>query len=129
MTSAERSPRKSPKEKSSKNPTQSSATTPETESTAQAGASYRRRITGVVVSDKMKKTVVVKVSRRVPHAFYSKYIVRSQRFKAHDEKNDSKLGDLVSLVESRPLSRDKRWVVTQVIRRARVGVDHPEFEG
>jgi small subunit ribosomal protein S17 len=78
----------------------------------------RRTVVGEVVSDKMQKTIVVKVDRRVRHGLYKKYIVRSRRFKAHDEKNDAKVGDRVLLTESRPLSRDKRWVLTQVIRRA-----------
>ena len=78
----------------------------------------RREIVGTVVSDKMQKTIVVKVDRRVRHSFYKKYVVKSRRFKAHDEKNDAKPGDLVLLVESRPLSRDKRWVLQSIVRRA-----------
>lgn len=78
----------------------------------------RREITGVVVSDKMQKTIVVKVDRRVRHSMYEKYVTRSRRFKAHDEKNDAKIGDQVMLVESRPLSKDKRWVLQSIVRRA-----------
>ena len=78
----------------------------------------RKQVVGIVVSDKMQKTIVVKVDRRVRHVAYKKYIVRSRRFKAHDEKNDAKLGDRVVLVESRPLSRDKRWVLQSIQRRA-----------
>lgn len=78
----------------------------------------RKIIVGTVVSDKMQKTIVVKVDRRVRHSLYAKYIVKSRRFKAHDEKNEAKVGDRVSLVESRPLSRDKRWVLQEVLRRA-----------
>lgn len=78
----------------------------------------RRELRGVVTSDKMDKTVVVKVSRSVKQPKFKKYITRSQRVKAHDAKNEAKSGDLVRLVESRPLSRDKRWVMTTVIRRA-----------
>jgi small subunit ribosomal protein S17 len=78
----------------------------------------RRAVTGTVVSDKMQKTIVVKVDRRVKHGMYAKYVMKSRKFKAHDEKNDAKIGDLVELVESRPLSRDKRWVLTRIIRRA-----------
>jgi small subunit ribosomal protein S17 len=78
----------------------------------------RRVVVGIVVSNKMQKTIVVKVDRRVRHAEYKKYIVRSRRFKAHDEKNDAKMGDRVQIVESRPLSRDKRWALQSVIRRA-----------
>ncbi len=78
----------------------------------------RRIITGVVVSNKMQKTIVVKVDRRVRDSMYQKYVVRSRRFKAHDETNDAKIGDRVTLVESRPLSRDKRWVLQKIVRRA-----------
>jgi small subunit ribosomal protein S17 len=82
------------------------------------GLQKRRQIVGTVVSDKMQKTIVVKVDRRVRHGLYQKYVVRSHRFKAHDEKNDAKIGDLVSLVESRPLSRDKRWALQSIVRKA-----------
>jgi len=83
----------------------------------------RREIVGTVVSDKMQKTIVVKVDRRVRHGLYKKYVMRSRRFKAHDEKNEAKRGDLVSLIESRPLSREKRWVLQTVLRR---GAQAPE---
>ncbi len=78
----------------------------------------RRVMTGTVMSNKMKKTIVVRVDRRVMDPLYKKFLKRSRRFKAHDEKNDAKIGDLVVLVESRPLSRDKRWVLRSIIRRA-----------
>ncbi|OFZ56769.1 MAG: 30S ribosomal protein S17 [Bdellovibrionales bacterium RIFOXYC1_FULL_54_43] len=78
----------------------------------------RRSVEGIVVSDKMAKTIVVKVDRRVREQLYKKYVVRSRRFKAHDEKNEAKIGDRVVLIESRPLSRDKRWVLQSVLRRA-----------
>ena len=78
----------------------------------------RKIITGIVVSDKMQKTIVVKVDRRVRHALYKKYLTKSRRFKAHDEKNDAKVGDLVQLVESRPLSREKRWALQVILRKA-----------
>ena len=78
----------------------------------------RRVVVGIVVSDKMQKTIVVKVDRRVRDTMYKKYVVRSRRFKAHDEKNDARMGDRVALVESRPLSRDKRWVLQSIVRRA-----------
>jgi small subunit ribosomal protein S17 len=76
----------------------------------------RRRMTGVVTSDKMLKTVVVEVSRTYSHPLYKKVVHASSRFKAHNEL-DAKVGDLVEIVESRPLSRDKRWVVESIIRR------------
>jgi len=78
----------------------------------------RRLVVGVVVSDKMQKTIVVKVDRQVRHSLYRKYVEKTRRYKAHDEKNDAKVGDRVSLVESRPLSRDKRWVLQSILRRA-----------
>ena len=78
----------------------------------------RRMVVGVVMSDKMQKTITVKLDRRVRHDEYSKYITRSRKVKAHDETNSAKVGDLVRLVESRPLSRDKRWVLQNIVRRA-----------
>ena len=85
---------------------------------AATATQLRKEVTGTVVSDKMKKTIVVKVDRRVRHGLYKKYVVRSRRFKAHDEKNEAKIGDQVVLVESRPLSRDKRWALQRILRRA-----------
>lgn len=78
----------------------------------------RREAVGTVVSNKMQKTIVVKIDRRVRHPLYNKYVTRSRRFQAHDERNDAKMGDLVELIESRPLSRNKRWALKRVIRRA-----------
>jgi small subunit ribosomal protein S17 len=78
----------------------------------------RREMVGTVVSNKMQKTIVVTIDRRVRHSLYGKYVVKSRRFKAHDEKNDAKVGDLVILVESRPMSREKRWVLQSITRRA-----------
>jgi small subunit ribosomal protein S17 len=77
----------------------------------------RGTVVGTVVSDKMQKTIVVRVDRRVRHGEYGKFVVRSRRFKAHDEKNEAKTGDLVTLLESRPLSREKRWVLQSIIRK------------
>lgn len=87
-------------------------------SVAAAKAAVRREMTGVVVSDKMQKTIVVRVDRRVKHGLYGKFVTRSEKYKAHDEKNDAKTGDQVVVKESRPLSRDKRWVLTRILRRA-----------
>ena len=70
---------------------------------------------GVVVSDKMDKTVVVKVDRMIKHPVYNKYIKRSAKYKAHDAENSCKIGDRVLIVESRPLSKDKCWKVRQII--------------
>ncbi len=73
---------------------------------------------GVVVSDKMNKTRVVSVQRRVQHPRYKKYINRRKKFKAHDESNESHVGDTVLIVETRPLSRDKRWRIRKIIEKA-----------
>lgn len=70
---------------------------------------------GVVVSNKMDKTVVVQVERRFPHPFYGKVVSALGKFKAHDEKNQCNIGDLVEIIETRPLSRDKRWRVAKVL--------------
>ena len=71
----------------------------------------KRVMQGVVVSDKMDKTVVVRVERRVMHPLYKKFISRSKKYAAHDEENACKMGDLVSIRECRPLSKRKRWEV------------------
>jgi small subunit ribosomal protein S17 len=86
-----------------------------------AGATRGSRKTrvGVVVSDKMQKTVVVAVERRVPHPVYGKMVTRTSKFKAHDEENASKVGDRVRIMETRPLSKDKRWRVVEIVERAR----------
>jgi small subunit ribosomal protein S17 len=73
---------------------------------------------GVVVSAKMVKTVVVQVQRQVAHPLYGKRIRLHQRYKAHDEKNECREGDRVLLVESRPLSKNKRWRVSKILKRA-----------
>ncbi|NEP11069.1 MAG: 30S ribosomal protein S17 [Symploca sp. SIO1A3] len=73
---------------------------------------------GLVVSDKMDKTVVVAVENRSPHPKYGKIVVRTKRYKAHDEENQCNEGDRVRIRESRPLSRTKRWTVTQIIGKA-----------
>ncbi|MDY7040179.1 MAG: 30S ribosomal protein S17 [Chloroflexota bacterium] len=75
----------------------------------------RKRLTGHVVSDKMDKTVVVEVERLQRHRVYRKVMRKSKKYKAHDEHNACKLGDLVQIVESRPLSREKRWVVEDIL--------------
>ncbi len=74
---------------------------------------------GKVVSDKMDKTVVVAIERLVQHPLYKKSIKKTVRFKAHDENNDSHTGDIVSVMETRPLSKDKRWRVVEVIERVK----------
>jgi small subunit ribosomal protein S17 len=79
----------------------------------------RKIKTGKVVSDKMDKTVVVAIERLVQHPLYKKSIKKTIRFKAHDENNDSHTGDIVSIMETRPLSKDKRWRVVEVLERAK----------
>jgi len=76
-------------------------------------------ILGTVVSDKMDKSVVVSVGRQVRDGLYGKQLRLTSRFMAHDEKNDAKVGDTVAIVEARPLSRRKRWVVTRVVERSK----------
>lgn len=78
----------------------------------------RRTLRGRVVSDKMDKTVVVEVERLAQHPKYKKYIRKRKKFYAHDERNESRVGDIVEIQESRPLSRLKRWVVKRIIQRA-----------
>ena len=75
----------------------------------------RKTQVGIVVSDKMEKTAVVKVDRLVKHPVYNKYIKRSAKYKAHDEENTAKIGDRVVIVETRPMSKDKRWKIRQII--------------
>ena len=88
--------------------------------TAVAGERKRRKtLRGRVVSDKMHKSVVVTIERLVKHPLYGKRIKRTSRYTAHDETNDCKEGDLVEIMETRPLSKTKRWRVTRVIERAR----------
>jgi len=85
---------------------------------------HRRKIAvGTVISNKMQKTIVVKVDRRVIDPLYKKYVTRSRHFKAHDEKNDAKMGDIVSVIECRPMSRDKRWALQKIVRRAEQTAD------
>jgi small subunit ribosomal protein S17 len=86
--------------------------------TNQRGKIKRRELIGVVTSDKMQKTRVVLVERRLSHAKYGKYMTSRTKYKAHDEKNEYKTGDRVLIVEARPLSRDKRWRVEKLIERA-----------
>lgn len=84
----------------------------------------RRRLTGVVTSNKMMKTVVVEITRNYRHPLYRKVVESSRRVKAHDELN-CQVGDRVQIVESRPLSKDKRWVVETVIKRIRYAEELP----
>ncbi|MEW6350415.1 MAG: 30S ribosomal protein S17 [Thermodesulfobacteriota bacterium] len=78
----------------------------------------RKLRTGVVVSDKMDKTVIVEVSRTVLEPTYKKYVRQRKRFMAHDEENQCRIGDEVMIIETRPLSRNKNWRVTKVLKQA-----------
>jgi small subunit ribosomal protein S17 len=78
----------------------------------------RKRLVGMVVSDKMDKTVTIRVEGLTKHARYGKYVMRSKKYKAHDEQNDCRVGDKVLIEETRPLSADKRWKVKEVLVRA-----------
>ena len=92
----------------------------ESEGGVEARARSRRKVrTGDVVSDAMDKTVVVRISTQVRHPLYGKIIRRSTKLKAHDETNDAHVGDVVRIVETRPLSKTKRWRVVEVLERAK----------
>jgi small subunit ribosomal protein S17 len=90
-----------------------------TAATAETGRAQgsKRKLVGVVIGDKMDKTRVVVVERRLAHAKYGKYMTRRAKYKAHDEKNEYRVGDRVEIVESRPLSREKRWRVERLLER------------
>ena len=91
-----------------------------TENQFQDKIRHRRVLSGVVVSDKMDKTIVVQVDRKFQHPRYRKYIRERVRYKAHDEKNEAKVGDKVNIVEVRPLSREKRWAVRTILEKATI---------
>lgn len=78
----------------------------------------RKSMIGIVTSDKMQKTVVVTVSRRVKDPTYQKFVVKKSKFKAHDEKNEAKIGDKVLLYETKPMSKDKNWKVGKILTKA-----------
>jgi small subunit ribosomal protein S17 len=79
----------------------------------------RKTRTGVVLSDKMDKTVLVRIDRKVKHPVYGKIVKRSSKLAAHDEQNDAHVGDTVRVMETRPLSKSKRWRVVEVVERAK----------
>ena len=79
----------------------------------------RKTRVGVVTSDKMDKTIVVAVVRKVKHPLYKKYITRTKKFKDHDEQNQCKIGDMIEIIETRPISKDKYWRLNAVIREAK----------
>jgi len=86
--------------------------------TRMAERGKRKTLVGVVTSDKMEKTVIVMVNRLVLHPVYKKYVRKRKKIKAHDEQNQCHMGDKVLLIETRPLSREKRWRVKEVLERA-----------
>ncbi len=92
--------------------------TENTQASAPEQKGQRATKVGVVTSNKMNKTVVVAVERRVPHPLYKRTVTRTKKFMAHDETNHCQIGDTVSIEETRPLSRHKRWRIKEVIRRA-----------
>jgi small subunit ribosomal protein S17 len=89
-------------------------------SEAQTTAKSQRTLVGRVVSDKRTKTVTVLVERRVTHELYGKIVGKSRKYHAHDEKGEFKMGDMVEIAESRPISKTKNWVVTRLVQKARI---------
>jgi len=83
-------------------------------------ASHKQEKVGEVVSTKMSKTIVVEVTRRRSHPLYHRVVKKNKRFYAHDEKESAKLGDIVRIIESRPLSKLKRWTLAEIVRRSRI---------
>jgi len=79
----------------------------------------RKIMSGVVISNKMAKTIVVKVEYNILHPLYKKYIKRSKKFKAHDEKNECQIGDFVKIGSTRPLSKEKRWELLEIVTKAK----------
>jgi small subunit ribosomal protein S17 len=90
---------------------------PETITTPVTDRAKRKERTGEVISDKMAKTIIVRVERRFPHPRYKKVITGYKKFYAHDEKSEAKVGDRVKIEETRPLSKTKRWRLVQVVER------------
>ena len=88
--------------------------------TIDAPGKNQRKLVGRVVSDKRSKTVTVLVERRVTHDLYGKIVGKSRKYHAHDEKGEYKMGDMVEIAESRPISKTKSWVVTRLVQKARV---------
>jgi len=85
---------------------------------ADTPSTHKTEKLGEVVSTKMAKTIVVQVTRRVPHPLYKRIVTKRNKFYAHDEESTAKVGDIVRIIESRPLSKMKRWVLGEVVRRA-----------
>ena len=84
-----------------------------------AERNIRKQRTGVVVSDKMDKSITVVVERKLMHPLYGKFVKKSKKFMAHDEKNDCNIGDKVRIMETRPLSKNKKWRLVEILERAK----------
>src|SRR5581483_7799706 len=113
--------------KSNQQAAKSAAKQPAIEVTKPIG--HKNEKVGQVVSTKMAKTIVVEVTRRVAHPVYKRIVTKRKKFYAHDEEQSAQVGDVVQIIECRPLSRLKRWQLGNVIRRAvQVAVDHPALE-
>jgi small subunit ribosomal protein S17 len=98
----------------------------EAASETRAEIGHKNEKIGEVISTKMAKTIVVEVTRRVPHPVYKRIVNKRKKFYAHDEEQTAHVGDVVRIIESRPLSRLKRWALGDILRRAvLVGVEHP----
>ncbi len=80
---------------------------------------FRKQRVGIVISDKMDKTIVVAVKTKVLHPLYGKTVNRTTKFKAHDEKNECGIGDTVRIMETRPISKDKRWRLVEIVEKAK----------
>ena len=85
----------------------------------EASTRVQKVLKGRVVSNKMQKTIVVEIHQRKLHRLYKKYLTRTKKIKVHDEKNECGIGDMVRVVESRPLSRDKRWRLLEIVEKAK----------
>ena len=81
--------------------------------------SNKKLFTGIVESNKMEKTIVVRVTTKVLHPLYKKYVTRSKKYMAHDENSEAGIGDTVRIIESRPMSKRKKWTLTQVVEKAK----------
>jgi small subunit ribosomal protein S17 len=101
---------------------------PESTTAAAAAGSRRKTVIGEVVSTKMKKTIVVEVTRKFPHRLYRRVMSRSKKFYAHDEQNTAHVGDYVEIEETRPLSKLKRWRLKEVVRKAALVAETTEPE-
>lgn len=93
--------------------------TTELESTAEADRKLRKTRTGVVTSNKMEKTITVSVVRKLKHPKYGKFLKKTKKFHAHDEKNECNIGDTVRIMETRPLSATKRWRLVEIVEKAK----------